>query len=304
MNTSVQIAVLVGAVAGLGIFLIIRGFIPARPTLGSTLERLHHTVPVYVGARPPGAGPIYAPPRPDTAATSGLVSEPVLKWLAPPTTELRLIGQTVDRYVLEKIGFSLFGLLFPTIMSVLLGMFGVKIPWMIPTIIAIGLAAGMFFLVDANIKQKAALAREEFRRAVATYLTLVGLVRYGGAGAVESMESAARIGDGWVFDRIRAALEDARYANEAPWARLRQVAVEIGVPDLGDVGDIMGLVGDQGAQVYQTLLARAASLRVALRTKEQQRAATATTLLYIPTSMLLMVFLVLIGYPAISQITG
>ena len=60
----------------------------------------------------------------------------------------------------------------------------------------------------------------------------------------------------------------------------------------------MSLVGDQGAQVYQTLLSRAQSLRVALRTNEQQRAATATTLLYIPTSLLLLVFLVLIGYPA------
>ena len=88
----------------------------------------------------------------------------------------------------------------------------------------------MFFLVDANIRQKAAAAREEFRRAVATYLTLVGLVRYCGAGAVESLEQAARIGDGWVFDRIRDALDDARYANEAPWTRLRQVSVEIGVP--------------------------------------------------------------------------
>ena len=148
------------------------------------------------------------------------------------------------------------------------------------------------------------MAREEFRRVVATYLTLVGLVRYGGAGAVESLESAARVGDGWVFDRIRAALDDARYANEAPWTRLRQVSVEIGVPDLGDVGDIMGLAGDQGAQVYQTLLSRAQSLRVALRTKEQQRAATATTLLYVPTSLLLLVFLVLIGYPALVRIGG
>ncbi len=303
MNTIDQIAILVGAVVGLGLFLVIRGFVPARPTLGATLDRLHSTVPLYVGVRP-GGGPVHMPSRSTAPETSGLVSEPVLKRLHPPMAELRLIGQSVDRYVIEKLGFTLFGLLFPTFATVLLAMFGIKVTWVVPTIIAIGLALGMFFLVDANIKQKATLAREEFRRAVATYLTLVGLVRYGGAGAVESMESAARIGDGWVFDRIRSALEDARYANEAPWARLRQVAVEIGVPDLGDVGDIMGLVGDQGAQVYQTLLARAASLRVALRTKEQQRAATATTLLYIPTSMLLMVFLVLIGYPAISQITG
>jgi tight adherence protein C len=302
VNTNDQLAILVGALAGLGLFLIVRGFVPTRPTLGATLDQLHGPVQVYAGGR--GAGPVPGQLRSAAVPGSGLVSEPVIKWLRPPIPELRLIGQTVERYVLEKISFSLFGLMFPTLLSVLLKYVGVHVNWIIPTIVAIALAVAMFFLVDANIKQKAGLAREEFRRAVATYLTLVGLVRYGGAGAVESMESAARIGDGWVFDRIRSALEDARYANEAPWARLRQVSTEIGVPDLGDVGDIMGLVGDQGAQVYQTLLARSTSLRVALRTKEQQRAATATTLLYVPTSMLLLVFLVLIGYPAISQIAG
>ncbi len=302
MTLTVQIAVLVGALAGLGLFLIIRGFVPSQPSLGAALDQLSGDA----GADRSGAVSVFGPgvSRLGLSGSSDPADSVLIKFLKPPMPELRLLGQSVDRYVLEKIGYSLFGLLFPAILSALLSLLGYHLTWVVPTIVSLGLAFGMFFLVDVNIKQKAGTAREEFRRAVATYLTLVGLVRYAGAGAVESMESAARVGDGWVFDRIRGALEDARYANEAPWARMRQVAVEIGVPDLGDVGDIMGLVGDQGAQVYQTLLARAASLRVALRTREQQRAATATTLLYIPTSMLLMVFLVLIGYPALSRISG
>jgi tight adherence protein C len=289
MSTSVQISIVLGALAGLGVFLVVRGFLPSRPSLGSALAHLHA----------PGA----TGPRPPAAATS-LADSPLLSWIKPPAAELRLIGQTVDRYLLQKIAFTLLGFILPEVFSMGLGLIGIHVTWVLPTIVSIGLAVGMFFLVDTNIRQKAEAAREEFRRAVATYLTLVGLVRYGGAGAVESLESAAQIGDGWVFDRIRDALADARYANEAPWTRLRQASVEIGVPDLGDVADIMSLVGDQGAQVYQTLLARAHSLRVALRTKEAQRAATATTLMYIPTSMLLMVLLVLIGYPAISRIVG
>ncbi|HEY2792484.1 MAG TPA: type II secretion system F family protein [Micromonosporaceae bacterium] len=288
MNASVVIAILLGALAGMGIFLVVRGVVPSRPSLGSALAHLHASPG---GSTQPGSG-------------ASLLDSPLFSWIKPPTAELRLIGQTVDRYLLEKVAFTLFGFMLPELLSLVLGVFGFHITWVLPTIVAIGAAVGMFFLVDTNIRQKAEAAREEFRRAVATYLTLVGLVRYGGAGAVESLESAAQIGDGWVFDRIRDALADARYANEAPWARLRRTSVEIGVPDLGDVADIMSLVGDQGAQVYQTLLARAHSLRVALRTKEAQRAATATTLMYIPTSMLLMVLLVLIGYPAISRIAG
>jgi tight adherence protein C len=300
MSLSVQIAIVLGSLAGLGLFLIVRGLVPARPALGSALDRLHTAALPGLSVGGSGIVPAAGP----GAIGSALAASPLLSWIQPPTVELRLIGQSIDRYLIEKIAYTLIGLLLPAMSVLGLGLFGIHVFWVVPTIAALGLAVGMFFLVDTNVRQKADLAREEFRRVVATYLTLVGLVRYGGAGAVESLESAASIGDGWVFERIRDALADARYANEAPWARLRQVSVEIGVPDLGDVGDIMSLVGDQGAQVYETLLARAQSLRVAMRTKEAQRAAAVTTFMYVPTSMLLMVLLVLIGYPAISRIIG
>ncbi len=289
MSTLTALGIICGALGGLGLYFIVRGLIPAGPALDSALGRLHP---------PAGAATAPAPVQP---ASGGLVA---LLRLKPPLPELRLIGQTVERYALEKVAYALVGLLLPALFIAVLSTVGIGIVWYVPTVVSLGCAVGMFFLVDMNIRQRAAAAREEFRRAVATYLTLVGLVRYSGAGAVESLEQAARIGSGWVFDRIRAVLDDARYANEAPWARLRQVSVEIGVPDLGEIGEIMSLVGEQGAQVYQTLLARAQSLRVALRTTEQQRAATATTLLYVPTSLLLLVFLVLIGYPAVSRIAG
>lgn len=282
MTLTAQLAILVGALGGLGVFLIIRGLTPAGPSLEYALARLH----------------------PEPVSHAPVESSHWVLRLSPPLTELRLIGQSIERYALEKITYTLFGLLFPALVTEAAVLLGFHLPWVIPTIAGLVCAILMFLLVDISVRQKATAAREEFRRAVATYLMLVGLVRYAGAGAVESLEQAARVGDGWVFDRIREALDDARYANEAPWTRLRQVAVEIGVPDLGEVGDIMQLVGDQGAQVYQTLLSRAQSLRVALRTTEQQRAATATTLLYIPTSLLLLVFLVLIGYPALIRIAG
>jgi hypothetical protein len=285
VTTLVQLALVFGALVGLGLFLVVRGAVPAPPALESALARLHPTTN-QVSAAPAAAGP-------SLAARLGL---------KPPLADMRLIGMTTDRYTLEKLGYPLLGLVFPGVAAAVFGQFGIHIRWYYPTLLGLVLAILFFLLVDSGIRQKADAAREEFRRAVATYLTLVGLVRYAGAGAVESLELAAQVGESWVFERIRDALADARYANEAPWTRLRQVSVEIGVPDLGEVGEIMSLVGDQGAQVYQTLLSRAQSMRVALRTTEQQRAATATTLLYVPTSMLLLVFLVLIGYPALSRI--
>ena len=261
---------------------MVRGTVAASPDLAAALDHLH---PV-----------IRAPHRGLAAALADRIRV--------PAEELRLLGQSTERYVVEKILFAFTGLLVPAMVSAALAMLGWGPSWYLPVVVSIATAIGFFFLADVNIRQKATAAREDFRRAIAVYLSLVALVRYSGAGAVESLERAATIGTGWVFERIRGALAEARYANEAPWNRLRELSIELGVPDLGEVGEIMSLAGDQGAQVYQTLLSRASSLRVAMRTKEQQRAAVATTLMYIPTTILLFVFLILIGYPALGRITG
>jgi heme A synthase len=282
MSGTLAIGLFFGVVVGLGAYLAIRGLVPAGPSLDAAIGRLHPR-----------------PQQPTRTLTESLISTLRLR---PPYADMRLIGQSMDRYVVEKVAYPLFGLIGPAVFAELLTLAGVHVHWFLPTILSISFALAMYLLVERSIKQKADIAREEFRRVIATYLTLVGLVRYAGAGAVESLEVAARVCDGWVFDRIREALDDARYSNEAPWARLRVVSEEIGVPDLGEVGDIMSLVGDQGAQVYQTLIARAQSMRTSLRTTEQQRAAKATTLLYVPTSLLTLVFLVLLGYPALSRL--
>lgn len=282
MTFIAMVAIVIGGTAGFGLYLVIRGASAASPDLASALSQLH---------------PAPRPPR------TSLVSV-LARRFRPPVEELRLIGQSTERFVVEKVVYAFVGLLVPAMCSAMLAIIGVQLNWYVPSVVCLGLAIGFFFLADVNIKQKANAAREDFRRAIAVYLSLVALVRYSGAGAVESLERAALVGTGWVFERIRSALAEARYANEAPWARLRELSVELGVPDLGEVGEIMSLAGDQGAQVYQTLLSRATSLRVALRTREQQRAALSTTLMYVPTTILLFVFLVLIGYPALGRITG
>ena len=129
----------------------------------------------------------------------------------------------------------------------------------IPSAVGLVLAVLFFFLVDVSIRQQAAEAREEFSRHVAVYLDLIALELAASRGPTEALERAAAVGGGWVSPRIRETLENSRLRLEPPWEGLEQVAAEIGVPDLGDVGDIMTLAGDEGAQVYDTLRSRAES---------------------------------------------
>lgn len=290
MNTLVALAVTFGATAGLGLYLILRGALPAGPALGPALQRLHTSDYDHPAAAD------------DVSPLGRWIAARVGDRLRPPLAELRLIGRSRERYVLEKIGFPLVGLFWPPLMTFLLAAGGVRLPFAVPLAVSVALAVLLFVLVDVSIKQKAAEAREEFVRAVAVYLDLVALERSAAHGPVEALERAADAGNGWVFQRIRESLAGARIAGIAPWDGLQRVADEIGVPELADVGDIMRLSGTEGAQVYQTLVSRAQSLHVALRAKEQDRANTATTLLYIPTSLTVLVLFVLAGYPFLIRL--
>ena len=285
MTAGSIVVILAGAGAGLGLFLILREFIPGVPALGPALRQLH--APTSPASQPPTAtGP--------------------LGWLGSrlrvPHRELALIGQSPQRYITEKVGFALIGLLFPPVFSLILAVTGIRLGIVIPAAAGVVLAVLFFFLVDVSVRQRAAEARAEFSRHVAVYLDLIALELAASRGPAEALQRAAAIGGGWVSQRIRESLGNSRLRLQPPWEGLNQVADQIGVPDLGDVGDIMTLVGDEGAQVYDTLRSRAESLRAALLAKQEERANTATTVLYIPTSLLVFVLFIIAAYPFLVRL--
>jgi Flp pilus assembly protein TadB len=285
MNLAVIIIVLAGAGAGLGLFLILREFAPGVPALGPALRQLHAPTP----------------DRNDRTHASGPLAV-VGNHLCIPQRELALIGYSTERYVSEKVGFPVLGLLFPPVFALVLALSGIRLGIIIPAAAGLVLAVVFFFLVDVSVRQKANEAREEFSRHVAVYLDLIALELAASRGPTEALERAAAVGGGWVSQRIRETLQNSRLRLEPPWDGLKQVAADIGVPDLGDVGDIMTLSGDEGAQVYDTLRSRAESMRASILAKEEERANTATTVLYIPTSLLVFVLFIIAAYPFLVRL--
>ncbi|WP_344514059.1 type II secretion system F family protein [Dactylosporangium maewongense] len=285
MNIRVLHALLAGALVGLGILVIVRATRPAAPALGPALRQL----------RAPSAddrGPTIHAPGP----LGVLVNR-----LRIPTAELALIGYSPERYLTEKLVYPFIGLLFPPMLSLILALSGVHLGFVIPAAVGLLFAVVFFVLVDVSVRQKAAEAREEFSRHVAVYLDLVALELAASRGPSEALEAAAAHG-GWVCERIRESLRVSRLRLEPPWEGLKDVAAQIGVPDLGEVGDIMTLAGDEGAQVYDTLRSRAKSLNAALLAKDKARAKTATTVLYMPTSLMVLVLFVAGAYPFLYRL--
>jgi Flp pilus assembly protein TadB len=274
---------------GLGLFLILREFTPGVPALGPVLRQLQ--APTSKANSPT-----------DTTGPTGWLTGWVGGRLRVPHRELALIGHSTERYLIEKVGFALVGLLFPPVFALILALSGVRLGFVVPAVAGLALAVLFFFLVDVSVRQRAADAREEFARHVAVYLDLIALELAASRGPSEALERAAAVGGGWESQRIRESRQNSRLRVELPWDGLKQVAADIGVPDLGDVGDIMTLVGDEGAQVYDTLRSRAESLRSALLAKDEERANTATTVLYIPTSLLVFVLFIIAAYPFLIRL--
>jgi Flp pilus assembly protein TadB len=164
------------------------------------------------------------------------------------------------------------------------------------------LAVGLFLIPDLEVRRKAASARQEFARATSAYLDLTALERAAGAGATQALEQAATVGDSWVFIRLREQLIRARLSGTPPWDGLHQLAVELGLPELSDLADIMRLSGEQGAAVAETLRARSRSLRAALLTAEQTRANEQSERMVMPVAFLGLIFLIILGAPAIVRI--
>jgi tight adherence protein C len=272
-------ALLAGGSVGLGLWLAIRELVPAAPALGPALRQLQAPIPTGRTSRDEGL-----------AAMVG-------RWVRIPHQDLALTGSSPARYATELVGFALVGLVFPPLFTLVLALSGIHLPLAVPGLAGIGLGGLLGFLVNVSVHQRAGDAREEFARHVAVFLDLIALELAASRGPVEALERAAAVGTGWVPQRIRAALANSRLHLQPPWEGLRQVADQIGVPDLGDVGDMMTLLGDEGAPVYDTLRARAASIRAALLAREEDRANTATTALYIPTSLLVFVLFIIAAYP-------
>lgn len=285
-----------GAAVGTGIALIVAGTVPTVPDLRAALARLDGTTLTPTpdgGARLGAVGRWWAGHAPGWAARAGL---------ARCGADLALVGDTPSGLLGRKAGYALLGLAFVPVLTAAMALLGLALPLVIPALASLALATALFFVPDADLRRRAAATRTQMRRAVCVYLELVALERAADAGSVEALERAAAIGDGRAFTLIRDALLRAHLGGAAPWVELRRLSEQLRVPELGDVGDIMRLSGEDGAAVYATLRARAASLRTTLLAEEATAANAASEHMVAPVAFLGLAFLALLAYPAFTRI--
>ncbi len=280
-----------GLLGGLGCWLVISELIPAGPSLRAAIDRLD--------SRGSGADD-QAPLR----VRLGRRLATAAPWLPVPATDLRLLGQDPAAWLASKLSYGVLGLALVPTLSALVALGGHSLPWTVPAgaTLAIGVAA--FFLPDAVTRVNASQKRADFRHALASYLDLVALERGAGAAPTEALEAAAEVGSGWAFSRIGAALDEARKASRPPWDGLTRLADEIGIAELGDLAEIAGVAGQEGARILETLTARAESMRVQALAAAKARAGARSTTMVLPIALLAGGFLVLLIFPDFYRLFG
>lgn len=284
-----------GLLAGLGLTLVIAQLLPKQPSLADAIDRLGSTTPEVTVAHT------------DLESRVGAWVHrrmPTVPGFSIPTKDLALVGEPVNVFLYKKLRLALLGLILPILLGVLSQLAGF-IPFYLPAVLGIPIAILFWFGPDRDLKKAASDAREEFSRAVAVYLELVAAERKRGAPAANALETAAAVGQSWVFVRIRQELTRARYAGVAPWDALTAFSEEISVPELADVAKIVRLSGEDGAAIYETLRARGRGLRVQLLNNEQTRAnEISERMSSVPLAALAMVFTGIIMTPLVLTLVS
>ena len=294
-------AVLLGAGAGLGLVLVVRGLFPPRPTLAEALAQLRRLPqPAAVIAEEDPGGFAARLGRP----AAGALGRTGVGWLVPGALrrDLAVLGRQPERHLAEKVALCLVGLVIVPVLATLLALGGAGLPVAVPVWGALVLMTAGYFVPDLGIHAEATRRRRDFRHALSSFLDLVVIALAGGGGVETALFDAAGVGEGWAFGALRRALDQARLSRETPWAALGRLGVELGVSELSELAASVALAGSEGAKVRASLAAKAVSLRTHALAEAETDDQAASERMSLPVVLLFAGFLFFLGFPAVERV--
>jgi len=293
-------AVVLGLLAGVGCVGAVYGFRATRPSLEAIAR---------VGSRPVQLVPIEEAPRGlfrrissqlvDSASARGLFAHPRWKRLSPSFAITMTSPAQLASRVIAAAGI---GVLAPPVLWAGCEAVGVSVSVLFPLLLALVMIPMGSTVPLLMLKAEAQERRQHFRTIIGTYVDLVVLSLAGGAGIEGSLLSASVVSSDWAAKRISKALLLARDTGATAWEALSDLGHELAVPELIELSATLQLAGTEGARVRQSLSARAVSIRRHEQAEAESSANAMTERLFLPGSLLLIGFLLFIGYPAFSRI--
>lgn len=280
-----------------GVLLIVTALAPARMPLHTALARLQEAQPVQVHAvASAGARPTDSIGR---LLQRTAVGRLVVRRLAG---DLRVTGTTAEQLLTRQVLSGLACLSIVPCCLALAMVAGVGVSLVFPLWLSALFGVGGFVLPAFEQRSKAHERRRSFRHALGCFLDLVAVRLAGGAGVESALSDSAAAGHGWAFIEFRQALAEARLMGEPPWTALARLGRDLQVPELGELAASAALAGDEGARVRASIVAKARALRTRGLTDAESNAQAASERMSLPIVLMLIGFIVFLGYPAINQV--
>jgi tight adherence protein C len=293
----VNVVLVLGVATATGVLLVLSGLIPSRPPLLDALEHLHGRRPRADEREQSGGGllvRIVGRPAAQTAAGEQLVRR--------VETDLRVTGQRADELIARQSICALAGLVWAPATAALMMIGGVRVSWVLPVWTSLVLSAAGAAIPVVSLKAAAAERRRGFRHALGCFLDLVAVRLAGGAGIESALQLSATSGQGWAFGELRQALAEARLLGETPWAALDRLGTQLDISELNELAASAGLAGDEGARVRRSIAAKAHTIRIRGLADAESVAHAASERMSLPIVLLMVGFVIFLGYPAVNQV--
>lgn len=261
-----MLSLIAGSACGLGAFLIVRNAIAdqSAPVIGAVRRRL----------------------------------------LASGYEDRKILGITDELFVARLLAGMVGGVCAAALMVLVVVGIGIRMATpLLLILIGCGAVLPVGLTFERNAKQAAA-ARRTFSYALSSYLDLASVLLAGGAGGETALNAVASTGKSWSFRLIREALEGTRAARQPSWRAFGDLGKDLGIVDLERLAGSMQLAGEQGAKVRTSLAAQADALRARQIAEIEAEAQAATERMGVPTVLLFVGFIALLGYPALDLVVG
>lgn len=300
------VVLLLGAVAGLGLLLLVVVLAPPRVQAGSALARLDlersqrraQATAVRLDPRQAAGSAWVRRLGQRTASTLGGFGVE----LGQLRSDLAMLGRTLEAHLATTVIAGLAGLVAPLVVSAVLAAVGVGLGATVPLLLALVVALLAAAIPSLLVRSQAADRRRDFRHVVGSFLDLVAMSLAGGRGVPEALQGASELSDGWAMVRIRNALVGARLRGETPWAALGELGNELRIDELRDLAAALALVAEDGAKVRESLSARAGSMRRRELSDSEGKAGESSQSMLVAQLLLCVGFLVFLLYPALMSV--
>jgi len=290
-------AALAGALLALGVVVLLRGANPQPATLQERIENLN--TPVHGDDFTHVDAENFVELRQQIALR-------LLIWskgdkMPDVQSDVAAARGEIDAFALDK----LYGAIGSGFLSIVAGVwFGLASTLIGGVLVALAGGAIGYNLPDFEIKKKARIGRDEFEVALNSFVSLVSVSLSGGGGLNTAMLDAANVGRGWVFETLQDTLTDSELSSEPAHRSLGRLGRELQVDGLIELAGALGLAGDSGARITETLIARAESGRKRMISDARSEAEKQSANLGIPVGALLIGWVGFLGYPAVVNLVS